>query len=269
MCFHRCSDTFPLSHQHAAPPSPSCPPGALRSTPFPSSRPHAQTGVDSWSDPSRGLPHRLTCDAQTRQAASPGCGHVTCCSRPLRRKCGRAPRASEKPQRAISSGLRRSARYCRISSSERTRQRAAASFPHDALLMPPQTRVSSGERKGEARRRPKQLHLPRAPIKMDSECLLQGLEVFTDHANPRPHSQENERWRVRDAGWRPRPQHRAGDVLPPAPGRATRRAQSTLRADTLPETGRPPSGETGAGTEGAGQTHGAVRAGRAGATGLS
>lgn len=46
-------------------------------------------------------------------------GTLTCCRWPLRKKPGRAPKAEEKPQRVISSGLWSSARYCGISSPKK------------------------------------------------------------------------------------------------------------------------------------------------------
>lgn len=241
---HRRSDTF-LCHTSTqslhVPPVRQEPSGAPRFL-LMAARPNRRGFVVG---PSRALPSRLTRNAQTRQAAPPGCGHVTCCSLPLRRKCGRAPRASEKPQRVISSGLRRSARYSPISSSERTRQKGRCLLPaRRALLTPSQTRVSSGERKGgstpasEAGAASERLRTKRI-----SECLSQGLEVSTDNLNARSHSREHERCRGRVPAGVRFPSITHGDVLPPPrdvqPGGL--RAHCA-RADTLPKTGRPLSG---------------------------
>lgn len=98
----------------------------------PRSLPHGHTPGQVWTrglSPPEPSPTGLTHSARTQQGAlSSGCRALTCCSLPFRRKRGRAPRASEKPQRAISSGLCRSARYCRISSSER-KQREGQCLP--------------------------------------------------------------------------------------------------------------------------------------------
>lgn len=50
-------------------------------------------------------------------------GRLTCCSMPFSMGAGRAPRASEKPQRVVSSGLRSSARHCRTRPPARKRAR--------------------------------------------------------------------------------------------------------------------------------------------------
>jgi hypothetical protein len=59
---------------------------------------------------------------------------LTCCKRPLRRKSGRVPRADEKPQRVIASGLWSSARYLGISSSGK-REGREESAPLPVMLL--------------------------------------------------------------------------------------------------------------------------------------
>lgn len=114
---------------------------------------------------------------------------LTCRSLPFSRKPGREPKASEKPQRVISSGLRSSARYCFTRLSEKEEKPTTPSTSqHTVYVHFRKSKADIGDRGGNGGRGGErnhfrlrqQVHLQSGltPSRRKESVVLEGSEVF-------------------------------------------------------------------------------------------